>query len=271
MQVGKIINRIVVPPLAKVGFHKIPSGKSSEWIFAQSKEEFQHMIQIRAETIRFPSGQECKLAVSFHSTAPNSGFGVRLANILESIPPELKDDVRFFVTDQQVEEFLAITTEATIESVIPIFDCLDRPIIVPSKQLYEELSINTEQRAISFMEHNSLCFANDVSGLKKMILKTEEIIKAEQFSPLEEISELLLDATAYVGELVRKLHAGQWSWDPNYGRVYLLTNVGGYKSCMSGALGITFSYWARPEIYSGSIRSDYKELLHRMNIESYYE
>ena len=268
MQIEKIINKIIAPPLAKEGFHKAPSGEANAWVFAKPKENFYHYIYISLDTMPFPSGTMYRVGININSSAPR-GYGVSLAKIIENPPQKIKDELMFYDTEEQIEEYLTSAVNVIVDSALPLFDCLDRPVIISPRELHEKLSVNTQQCAEDFMQQHDLSFADDINGVREMILRAEAVIKAKQFFPLEETAEFLVNATAYVGELVRRVHGGEWMWDPNYGRAYLLCNVGGYKSLMSGALGVTFNYWIRPEIYGGSIRSHYKELLHKLGVEDY--
>ena len=249
----------------------IPLEEAGTWIFTRQNGDIIYGVRFQAQTFSFPQGKEYTLRTSFVTNAPGTGLPKDLTYLIEDVPIEARSDMKFYKTEQQVEEYLVSAVKVTVESAIPLFDCLIRPDINPTKQLDEELSVDPERRAEDFMRQHHLSFADSVAGIKEMIQKTESVIKAVQFAPLEEVTELLINATAYVGELIRKVHGGEWGWDTHYGNAYILNDVGGYKSCQSGALGITFSYWVRPEIYGSSIRASYKELLHKLGIEDYFE
>ena len=55
MQIGKLINKIMAPPLAKEGFSKFGSLKRNKyegvWEFAKPVEGHRHMIQIQSQTL----------------------------------------------------------------------------------------------------------------------------------------------------------------------------------------------------------------------------
>ena len=270
MQIDKLIKAIVAQPLKKEGFGKAPSREANTWVFAKSKGSYYHYVYITFETIALPSGSSYRVGVNINSSAPR-GYGVSLAKIIENPPLAIKDELKFYDTDEQIEEYLTTAVNVIIESAIPLFDCLDRPMILPSTQLHENLSVDTGKRAEDFLKQNDLHFVDDVNGVKEMIRKTETVIKEVQFSPIEEVSGFLVNATAFIGELIRRIHGGEWGWDPHYGKTYLLYNVGGRRTCMSGALGVTFSYWVRPEIYGAGISAHYKLLLHQLGIDDVFK
>ena len=273
MQIGKLISKIVVPTLAKEGFNKtIPevaarSKYYKSWEFAKPKDGYHHYILIDTDTVPFPSGLEYTIAISLSSTFPKGGYVTSIDWMFERLPQEYTNVSReYFSTEQQIEAYLTEAVKLIVESAIPLFVYFDRPNFRPSIELHEALSSDTRLRAEMFMKQYNLSWAVDVKSVNEMIIKTEDVIKSVQFEPLEEVSELLVNATAFIGELIREVHGGEWAWFDS--RVYILQKIGGYKSCQSGALGITFKYWVRPEIFDCCIRIHYYQLLFRLGLNS---
>jgi hypothetical protein len=272
MQIAKIVNKVFAPVMKEVGFLKLPTKQSGmgrfAWTFGKEiREKLYHIIQVQVNSLPYHSGIDYKVNICLMTTFPH-GARVGLPGLIEDLPAEIRDWRKAYSTEQEIEEYLTIAARVVVESALPMFEYFDRSLIIAPTELDRELSQDTNKRADCFKTKHDLRFCDDIAGVKTMILRTEDIIKTVQFYSLPAASGLLVDATAYYGELIRRVHGGEWAWTPD-GEVFYLQNVGGNALCESGALGVTFNYWIWPEIYGESLRAHYKTLLYRLGIEDY--
>ncbi|MCL2750772.1 MAG: hypothetical protein FWE96_07240 [Coriobacteriia bacterium] len=194
---------------------------------------------------------------------------VRLEVIVENLPPEANTERKFYGTEQEFEGYLSSAAKAIVESVIPLFDCLTRPLVLSTAEMQTGLSVDTQEKAEAFRLQHSLSWATDSNGVAEMIEKAEEVIKTVQFKPLEEASNLLVSATAYIGELIRRVHGGEWAWNPPHNKVFSLNQIGGHDK-RAAALGATMHYWIWPEFFGYHIAIGYKKMVKEIaSLEDY--
>jgi len=258
-----MIDKIVAPAFAAEGFYATSPDEPGTWLYARQAGDVEHKIYFRSRASSCPQGLEYNLEQRFYTSVPNSS-SCHLFQLIEGLP--LESELMWYQTEEQFEKRLIEVVKLSIEKAIPLFDCLARPIRSTTRELDVELSTKTQKKAETFMKTHGMTWASDASSIMNRVLETEEIIRKVQLEPFEEVKDLLLCATAYLGELIRQVFGGEWMWEPNYGRAYLLCKVGGYESAyfQTGSLNITTRYWQIPEIYGDSLRYYYGQLLEKL-------
>jgi len=263
-QVKKMIDKIVAPAFAEEEFFEGPPDEPGIWLFIRKVGDVEHYISFRAFFLNTPKGRACQLEQFFYTNVPRSS-NCRPTQLVEYIPSEARE--KFYDSEEQFEEYLLAMTKFSIEVAIPFFGYLARSRCHTTREMYAELSVDTQEKAEAFMQDHGLFWADDAAGIMEMVLKTEEIIKKVQFEPFNEVKGLLFAATAYLGELIRKVFGGEWMWEPKCGLTYLLCKVGGndMSPLITGSLYITQRYWKVPEVFSFTLRYDYGRLLESLN------
>ena len=256
----KMIDGIIAPVIAEEGFHAITPDEPGTLLYARQVGDVIHYIYFRALSSSTPQGSECRLEQVFYTDVENGSSG-RPYQLQEGLTYE--EELRWYQTEEQFKKHLTDVARFIVQTIIPLFDCLARPKRSTTRELYEELSVDTQKKAMAFAKQHGLSWRLGPSCIRKMVIATEEIIKEVQFKPFEEVKDLLLGATAYLGELVRKTYGGKWVW--GYNKVYLLGNIGGHEDLCSGFLENTLEYWQVPELYHYTLRYDYGQLLNSLS------
>ena len=269
MNIGKIIEKIVAPALAEEGFQQVAGVGKNEWVFSRPQKGYYEGIKFRVNTLSLPQGSKYDIDVDFIANAPQAfPFPFHFYSVFGKQPFEMGAFPRYLGTEAEIEAFFDTVIQAIKETVIPLFPCFARPFLMPSDEMNLQLSKDTEEKAEAFRVQYALKWADNVDEIKEMIISLEKVIQGVQGKPLEEVSDFLIGATAYYGELVRRVHGGEWMWSPKSKKVFLLEGVGD-RNQVSGALGIILDNWIWSELYGHSLRYNYHQLLRFLGLEKF--
>jgi hypothetical protein len=232
MQIAKIVNKVFAPVMKEIGFERLPSrrpgGGDNIWVFGTKIDDnVFHVVQVYSKAFPFGGVPDYEMSTTLFTTFPN-GCSVNLAWLLDNMPPGIANWQKRFSTEQQVEDYLTLAAKAVVEYAVPLFPCFDRTGILVPKDLFEKMAEGTEERAEKFQAEHGVAFEADIDGVKQNIVKTEEVLKTVQFQPLEKVAGLLVDATAFWGEQIRRVHGGEWTWTDTK-RAYYTCAMGTYN------------------------------------------
>ena len=249
MYVMSVIKRKAIEPLKAHGFIYSGKGDSASWVFSRIKNDVtQSMIFQKSNLSR-------KLKIIL-STSVNNG------RLIEGDMFDEESNKYWweYNNEHELEEVISKLVDILIQYGIPFLDLMSIPDIKPPVEMAKELMIDTRKKADLFCEKYDLGYSDVNNSLDKL----QKILREHKNLSFEEMWETLINAAAYIGELIKEFHNGDWVWKDEY-NILLLENIGGtrYKiSCLSWAI----DYWNNPDMKIFGLVWRYKELVDTLKL-----
>ena len=191
---------------------------------------------------------------------------------------------------EELEEVISDYVDFTLDRAMHVFPALAKPyrwnspeMIDKADRLEQKLSENSHQYADSFAMQYNLPYDIGISFIKEKITYVEKLLLENKNEDFDEMEELFLTSAGYLGELIIKTHGGKWGWkyikglEKSFFHVIDIPIEGTHIKQASSekktisTLAVVMEYWNNPEIYSNTIISHYKVLLHGIGLEDYYD
>ncbi|MGZ4111386.1 MAG: hypothetical protein ACXVP5_02985 [Tumebacillaceae bacterium] len=229
LQIQKKLLEIALPQLAPHGFqYDKQNSKNSLWIFKRVENEIDQLITFDQSRL-----MPTDLRVTFSTS--NDWFGIEGCHLVPG-----HDTWWMFHDEASLESVINEFVSLALTDGLYWFEVSERPIPKASMQVAQQL----------FQEHNPLAksFENQygIQYVDATTLKVVEQILKEASRNAEEVEwDLILRASAYLGEMVRENLQGEWRWREKTG-LPVLDEIGGNPKLAFSPLSYVSTFWANP-------------------------
>lgn len=250
MTITSVIKKLAVKRLSEYGFKYDGKDTPVTWMFSREKGKVTQYIMFQKS--HYSKG----IRLEMYTSVPQKGLGSGMY-ASHFLKEDGNEDRSFweYSDDASLERAINEQIDIAIEYGVDALDTLCTPVVDPSKEMQRKLSVDTYGRAIRFSEKYKL----DFDDAKKSIVRLEEVLKDMGNMKLKECEEELIDAAAYIGEVVRKIHGGEWYWDEEF-EVFTLRNIGNTNWEEAFLYYIT-NFWGNPKFIFYSLVGQYKSLM----------
>jgi hypothetical protein len=206
---------------------------SARWIFSREKRGVTQYITFQKSNLMDAIRVEFTTSIN-----PMPVLGNHLTG---------RDDFWYMYNDDEsLNKVVGDLVSIAINEGISCLDLMSTPNTKPTIEMSKELLVDTRRKADSFAHEYNL----DYSNIEESLLKVEAILRNTKNKSLEQNINVIIFASAYIGELVKEVHNGYWDWDGEFNICYL-KNVGDTENFICPMLWVT-DFWSKPEmkIYS---------------------
>lgn len=242
MNVKKVLENIAAPKLAEFGFSPDKKFVANSWVFSrQSGNVKQFIVFLKSEF----EHQAIRLELCTSLKIVDVIYGHRLV--------KGEEEWGYYTDFDSLSKVIEELTEIAIEYGLTWLELKSIPDLVPSKNLGHLLFENPLERAKSFEQRFSLNTAD--AGTLKLV---EDILLARKTEINTVDWELILDASAYVGEVVRINRGGRWGWNEDYDTPAIL-EIGALNQVFN-PLNRVARFWGKPMMPTYGLVVGYESL-----------
>ena len=239
MQKQRWIKEIVGSSLEKHGFSFVADSysKNKYWHFEREVDGIVQRITLEDESFQMLQTDARVLNLMFSTTAFDSQIPVdiidfipterlpiakKLANNSKKLTQNMLGESRYWSYDDK-ESFKSILADFVLliedYGLDKLVELSTEKEIIPTKEMGEKLISSYKQLNEKFIQDNQI---NITSFSKKNVTNWFDIIekkmKSTKDEPYQNVQDMLLEMTAFLGEQLRKEVGGEWSTviDPRY-------------------------------------------------------
>jgi len=230
MRINTAMKRIAVPYMQELGFTHVES------------DSYGHCFKNTNGTrsILFDSNimEPGFLRASYYYI--NSYYGSYSGIPLDQMSNEMRMGIDLFPSSpNKIEETVRILMEITKEKVLPYIDYIADNEVFFTNEMYNMLSENTIEKAVSCAKSNNLDFSpspRNALGVENSLLDMRGDDRYERKNRYDNHKNEIIGLVAYWGEVLRHKNGGpgsstwQWEKEDDYIEVRRLYNMGSYKS-----------------------------------------
>lgn len=244
MQMKKILEKFVALKLESLGFYPEKSMKLNSWVYSRKYKGVTQYITF------------------FKSRVEHQAFRVELSTSLKKTDIiyghqfiKRAQDWWYYTDDESLQDALDELLSIVLKYGLQWLELKSTPDLEPNEDIGKQLVGDPEKRAGNFERR----FGLDVSQVGT-IKKIEEILLVRKKEIDEEVDwDLILDASAYLGELIRTNIGGSWGWNEDYSTPAIL-EIGPGKEVFN-VLKRVSRFWSKPTLQSYSLVAGYESLM----------
>lgn len=243
MTLGGYIKKLIGPSLKEKGFEFIGKVSAVSWKFVK-EDESQKIIHFQKSNI------------------VKNAFKVNLET--NQLPKKAPLNLSCFVEGQEywweydestLENILFKVLEVIIDKGIPYLDEIAIPDLDPPSTMHFTLIENAETLAKQFITENNL--SNDqpdyIAVIREKLLERIESNHNPDW-------DLILKASAAIGEYLIKHYDGEWGWAHTVQGVSVIKNIGGMENEIPPLIWVS-RFWGKPYVYGYDFYKKYKSLI----------
>jgi hypothetical protein len=243
MDIGSVLLSLVAPRLQPFGFDFDEMDKSS-WRFARKVGE-------TTQYITFVKSRHRQNSLKVHFSTSSDPLGVESWEFIEGGENDrwvrYHDEASFVAA---VEQLLAVT----IERGIPWLDAsVTRRLELPSEATSQTLLSDPHGLAMQLVARLQLKGV-DPAGLPVV---ERFLIDRKAHAGGSSDWEAILQASAYLGEVIRLTLGGSWGWD-DQDRSAAILAIGGKPNLKAAPLGWVCYFWSDPDDPRNGLASGYR-------------
>lgn len=235
MSLKSTIDRLIAPKLAEVGFVFDGTPDSASWRFVRAQGQVKHYIT-------FVKSKQRSKAIRADFTTSQDPMGIEAG----ALGQKGEGQSWWTYRDQRsLEEALQELLGIALSYGLEWFAVSGRaPLTVPN-HIAEQVLDRPHHKAESLAIRLGLLHAEESPGA---LVRLEEAILARRNGSLEQVDwDFIVEAAAFVGELIRTRFGGRWEWDSTL-QTPALVDVGGRQGVGARPLLMISNFWGRPDV-----------------------
>jgi hypothetical protein len=237
------LDKVATPRLSVFGFSYIGKRGHLEWNYCKEVGEINQIITFQQSNL-----SPFNIRINFN-TSINSTLGVSGDSFVQN-----KAGWWIFTDQISLEKMINELVDIAINYGFKWLETMSIPDILPSEYIMDQFREEPGLRAKKFAEKYKISI-HDVSSVKDV----EQILLEAKNNSDNVDWDLILQASAYMGELVRYTLGGTWGWN-HLTSTFSVNEVGGKKNVSFNSLKSVSKFWGKPEFKSYSLEVAYQNM-----------
>lgn len=241
MTLGSYIKKIIAPSLKENGYEYLGNVGSGLWAFVKKKEHQKQITFQKSQIVRNAFAVILEINQKPMMNPP--------VNLIK-FDKEQTNTYWWEYKEDTIESILLYVTKLIIDCGIPYLDEVSTPDLEPLDSLFSPLVENAEKLAIEF---------NTEIGISEIQSGYVETVRDKLLERIKSCNspnwDLILKASAAIGEYIIKQHGGKWDWLEN-SNISGVFNIGEKNMAVSPIMWVSH-FWGKPYVYGYDLNDNY--------------